>query len=99
MRLVDGVGHILIMVKELISLIVGYDMRRIIKEKDDIKVSIFSGDRLARVFIDSGYRNIAMVIADCGRIANGCYHIHHIEVVNMDRGWYGTYTLYGRKIN
>lgn len=26
-----------------------------------------------------------MVIADCGRIANGCYHIHHIEVVNMDR--------------
>lgn len=63
-------------------------MRRIIKEKDDIKVSIFSGDRLARVFIDSGYSNIAMVIADCGRIANGCYHIHHIEVVNMDRGWY-----------
>lgn len=44
-------------------------------------------------------RNIAMVIADCGRIANGCYHIHHIEVVNMDRGWYGTYTLYGRKID
>ena len=34
-----------------------------------------------------------------GRIANGCYHIPHIEVVNMDRGWYGTYTLYGRKIN
>lgn len=53
-------------------------MRRIIKEKDDIKVSIFSGDRLARVFIDSGYRNIAMVIADCGRIANGCYHIHQM---------------------
>lgn len=64
-------------------------MRRIIKEKDDIKVSIFSVGRLVRVFIDSGYRNIAMVIADCGRIANGCYHIHHIEVVNMDRGWYG----------
>lgn len=63
-------------------------MRRIIKEKDDIKVSIFSGDRLARVFIDSGYRNIAI-----------CYHIHHIEVVNIDRGWYGTYTLYGRKID
>lgn len=38
-------------------------MRRIIKEKDDIKVSIFSGGRLVRVFIDSGYRNIAMVIA------------------------------------
>lgn len=74
-------------------------MRRIIKEKDDIKVSIFSGDRLARVFIDSGYRNIAMVIADFGRIANGCYHIHHIKVVNMDRGWYGTYTLYGKKID
>lgn len=75
-------------------------MRRIIKEKDDIKVSIFSGGgRLVRVFIDSGYRNIAMVIADCGRIANGCYHISHIEVVNMDRGWYGTYTLYGRKID
>lgn len=34
-----------------------------------------------------------------GRIANGCYHIHHIEVVNMDRGWYGTYTLYGKKID
>lgn len=32
-------------------------MRRIIKEKDDIKVSIFSGGRLVRVFIDSGYRN------------------------------------------
>lgn len=63
-------------------------MRRIIKEKDDIKVSIFSGDR-----------NIAMVIADCNRIANGCYHIHHIEVVNMDRGWYGTYTADGKKIN
>lgn len=30
-------------------------MRRIIKEKDDIKVSIFNGCRLARVFIDSGY--------------------------------------------
>lgn len=59
-------------------------MRRIIKEKDDIKVSIFSGGRLVRVFMDSGYRNIAMVIADCGRIANGCYHIHHIEVVYMD---------------
>ena len=27
------------------------------------------------------------------------YHIHHIEVVNMDRGWYGTYTLYGREID
>lgn len=40
-----------------------------------------------------------MVIADCGRIANGCYHIHHIEVVNMDRGWYGTYTADGKKIN
>lgn len=26
-------------------------MRRIIKEKDDIKVSIFSGGRLVRVFI------------------------------------------------
>lgn len=64
-------------------------MRRIIKEKDDIKVS----------FIDSGYRNIAIVIANCGRIANGCYHIHHIEVVNMDRGWYGTYTADGKKIN
>lgn len=99
MRLVDGVGHILIMVKGWISLIGGYDMRRIIKEKDDIKVSIFNGCRLAHVFIDSGYRNIAMVIADCGRIANGCYHIHHIEVVNMDRGWYGIYTLYGREID
>ena len=44
-------------------------MRRIIKEKDDIKVSIFSGGRLVRVFIDSGYRNIAMVIADCGIMA------------------------------
>lgn len=99
MRLVDGVGHILIMVKGQISLIGGYDMRRIIKEKDDIKVSIFNGCRLARVFIDSGYRNIAMVIADCGRIANGCYHIHHIEVVNMDREWYGTYTADGKKIN
>lgn len=74
-------------------------MRRIIKEKDDIKVSIFNGCRLAHVFIDSGYRNIAMVIADCGRIANGCYHIPHIEVVNMDRGWYGIYTLYGREID
>lgn len=74
-------------------------MRRIIKEKDDIKVSIFNGCRLARVFIDSGYRNIAMVIADCNRIANGCYHIHYIEVVNMDRGWYGTYTADGKKIN
>lgn len=29
-------------------------MRRIIKKKDDIKVSIFNGCRLARVFIDSG---------------------------------------------
>lgn len=29
-------------------------MRRIIKEKDDIKVSIFNGCGLARVFIDSG---------------------------------------------
>lgn len=74
-------------------------MRRIIKEKDDIKVSIFNGCRLVRVFIDSGYRSIAMVIADCGRIANGCYHIHHIEVVNIDRGWYGTYTADGKKIN
>lgn len=64
------------------------------KPIDHIRVS-----NEARVFIDSGYRNIAMVIADCGRIANGCYHIHHIEVVNMDRGWYGTYTLYGRKID
>lgn len=74
-------------------------MGRIIKERDDIKVSIFSGDGLARVFVDSGYRNIAMVIADCNGMANGCYHIHHIEVVDMDRGWYGTYALYGRKID
>lgn len=29
-------------------------MRRIIKEKDDIKVSIFSGDRLARVSLILG---------------------------------------------
>lgn len=64
-------------------------MRRIIKEKDDIKVSIFNGCRLVRVFIDSGYRSIA----------NGCYHIHHIEVVNMDREWHGTYTADGKKIN
>jgi hypothetical protein len=74
-------------------------MGRIIKGKDDIKVSIFSGDRSARVFIDSGYRDIAMVIADCDRMANGCYHIHHIEVVNIDRGWYGTYALYGRRMD
>ena len=74
-------------------------MRRIIKETTDLNLCIFSGGRLVRVFIDSGYRNIAMVIADCGRIANGCYHIHHIEVVNMDRGWYGTCTLYGKKID
>ena len=74
-------------------------MRRIIKKKDDIKVAIVNGCRLARVFIDSGYRNIAMVIADCNRIANGCYHIHHIEVVNMDREWDGTYTAAGQKIN
>lgn len=69
------------------------------KEKDDIKVSIFSGGRLVRVFMDSGYRDIAMVIADCGGMANGCYHTRHIEVVNMDRGWYGTYALYGRKMD
>lgn len=25
--------------------------------------------------------------------------IHHIEVVNMDREWYGTYTADGKKIN
>lgn len=74
-------------------------MRRIIKEKDDIKVSIFNGCRLVRVFIDPGYRSIAMVIADRGRIANGCYHIHHIEVVNMDREWHGTYTADGKRIN
>lgn len=67
-------------------------MGRIIKEKDDIKVSIFSGSRPVRVLVDSGYRDIAMVIADRGRIADGCYHIHHVEVVDMDRGWYGTYT-------
>lgn len=40
-----------------------------------------------------------MVIADCNRIANGCYHIHHIEVVNMDMEWYGAYTADGKKIN
>lgn len=74
-------------------------MRRIIKEKDDIEVSIFNGCGLARVFIDSGYRDIAMVIADCGRIANGRYHIHHIEAVDIDRGWYGTCALYGGKID
>lgn len=64
------------------------------KPIDHIRVS-----NEARVFIDSGYRDIAMVIADCNRIANGCYHIHHIEVVNMDREWYGTYTADGKKIN
>lgn len=74
-------------------------MRRIIKGKDDIKVSIFSGSKLVRVFVDTGYRDIAMVIAGCGRIANGCYHIHHVEVVNMDRGWYGTYTADGKEID
>ena len=47
-----------------------------------------AGGRLARVS-QILYRNIAMGDSRCGRIANGCYHIHDIEVVNMDRvGWY-----------
>ena len=74
-------------------------MRRLIKRKTISRCLYLAGGRLVRVFIDSGYRNIAMVIADCGRIANGCYHIHHIEVVNMDREWYGTYTADGKKID
>lgn len=75
-------------------------MKRIVKEDDDIKIWIFSDERhLERVVLDSGYRNMGMVIARCGNMANGRFRIHHIRVLNQTREWYGIYTKSGKKIS
>lgn len=76
--------------------------RRTVKERDIVKILVFGYDRtLIKSIKDSGFRSMSDVISYANNMVGDkpIDHIHHIEVVNIDRGWYGTYTLYGRKID
>lgn len=73
--------------------------RRTVKGRDIVKILVFGYDRmLIKSIKDSGFRSMSDVISYANNMV-GDKPIDHIEVVNMDRGWYGTYTLYGRKID
>lgn len=73
--------------------------RRTVKERDIVKILVFGYDRtLIKSIKDSGFRSMSDVISYANNMA-GDKPIDHIEVVNMDREWYGTYTADGKKIN
>lgn len=73
--------------------------RRTVKERDIVKILVFGYDRtLIKSFKDSGFRSMSDVISYANYMA-GDKPIDHIRVSNETRGWCGSYTNYGKKID
>lgn len=73
--------------------------RRAVKERDIVKILVFGYDRaLIKSIKDFGFRSMSDVISYASNMVWDKL-IDHIRVSNEARGWYGTYTLYGRKID
>lgn len=68
-------------------------------EKDVIKILVFGCDRkLIKSAMDSGFRSMSAVLSYANCMA-GNKPVNHIRVSNESRGWYGSYTLYGKEID
>lgn len=74
-------------------------VRRTVKEKDVIKIWVFGYDRkLIKSTTDSGFRSMSAVLSYANCMA-GDKPVDHIMVSNENRGWCGSYTIYGREID
>lgn len=74
-------------------------VRRTVKEKDIIKIWVFGYDRkLIKSATDSGFRSMSAVLSYANCMA-GDKSVDHIRVSNGNRGWCGSYTIYGREID
>lgn len=74
-------------------------VRRTVKEKDIIKIWVFGYDRkLIKSATDSGFRSMSAVLSYANCMA-GDKPVDHIMVSNGNRGWCGSYTIYGREID
>ena len=74
-------------------------IRRTVKERDIVKVWVFGNDRgLMKSAADSGFRNMSEVLSYANCMA-GDKPVDHIRVSNENRGWCGSYTIYGREID
>lgn len=74
-------------------------VRRTVKEKDVIKIWVFGYDRkLIKSATDSGFRGMSAVLSYANCMA-GDKPVDYIRVSNENRGWCGSYTIYGREID
>lgn len=74
-------------------------VRRTVKEKDVIKIWVFGYDRkLIKSATDSGFRSMSAVLSYANCMA-GYKPVDHIMVSNENRGWCGSYTIYGSEID
>lgn len=74
-------------------------VRRTVKERDIIKIWVFGYNRqLIKSAMDSGFRSMSEVLSYANCMA-GSKPVGHIRVSNEDRGWCGSYTNYGKKID
>lgn len=74
-------------------------VRRTVKEKDVIKIWVFGYDReLIKSATDSGFRSMSAVLSYANCMA-GDKPVDHIMVSNENRGWCGSYSIYGREID
>lgn len=73
--------------------------RRTVKERDIVKILVFGYDRtLIKSIKDSGFRSMSDVISYANNMV-GDKPIDHIRVSNEARGWCGSYTNYGKRID
>ena len=69
--------------------------RRTVKERDIVKILVFGYDRmLIKSIKDSGFRSMSDVISYANNMVGD-----HIRVSNEARGWCGSYTNYGKRID
>lgn len=74
-------------------------VRRTVKEKDVVKILVFGCDmELIKSSMDSGFRSMSEVLSYANCMA-GDKPVDHIRVSNENRGWRGSYTIYGREID
>lgn len=74
-------------------------IRRTVKERDIVKVWVFGYDRkLIKSAADSGFRSMSDVILYANNMV-GDKPIDYIRVSNEARGWCGSYTNYGKRID
>lgn len=68
-------------------------------ERDIVKILVFGYDRtLIKSIKDSGFRSMSDVISYANNMV-GDKPIDHIRVSNEARGWCGSYTNYGKRID